>query len=112
MKESVYKNMKITIFEKAVAGVITESERNDLLAILEEKKACEELTDDCIKKFFDDLVDKYPNVEDDVKKLQKKLKKADDEDEGKDEDESDDKEDDDEAVSEAAVEIYSRILDL
>ena len=116
MKTSIYKDMKIAIFEKAVCGEITESERDELLTMLEAKKESDAQSEKDIKDFFDSLKDTYPALEDDIKKLQKKIEKSaddnddesDDSDEKSDEGNDDEKEDEGE-VSEAALELFELI---
>ena len=116
MKTSIYKDMKIAIFEKAVCGEITESERDELLTMLEAKKESDAQSEKDIKDFFDSLKDTYPDLEDDIKKLQKKIEKSanDDDDESDDSDEKSDEGNDDEKedegeVSEAALELFELI---
>lgn len=112
MTTEVYKQTKLAIFEKAADGEITESQRDDLLLYLEDKKEETDLTPDKIKDFFDELEEKYPDLEDDIKKLAKKIEKSDggsddsDDDDDSDEDESDDK---DGEVSEAVLDLMGRI---
>ena len=114
MTNAVYKETKLAIFEKAAAGLITESQRDDLLLYLEEKKEETELTPDKIEDFFDELEDMYPDLEDDIKKLAKKIEKLgessseDPEDDESDEDESDDNKDGGE-VSEAVLDLMEKI---
>lgn len=116
MKNSVYKAMKLKIFENAADNVITESQRDDLLAVLEAKKADTELTPAGIKDFLEELAEKYPDLEDDIEKLQKKLDKADES--GDDDDEKDDdasgeeapaEDDGEENVSEAVKDLIDLI---
>ena len=112
MTTEVYKQTKLAIFEKAADGEITESQRDDLLLYLEDKKEETDLTPDKIKDFFDELEERYPDLEDDIKKLAKKIEKSDggsddsDDDDDSDEDESDDK---DCEVSEAVLDLMGRI---
>lgn len=112
MTTEVYKKTKLAIFEKAADGEITESQRDDLLLYLEDKKEETDLTPDKIKDFFDELEERYPDLEDDIKKLAKKIEKSDggsddsDDDDDSDEDESDDK---DGEVSEAVLDLMGRI---
>lgn len=112
MTTEVYKQTKLAIFEKAADGEITESQRDDLLLYLENKKEETDLTPDKIKDFFDELEERYPDLEDDIKKLAKKIEKSDggsddsDDDDDSDEDESDDK---DGEVSEAVLDLMGRI---
>lgn len=112
MTTEVYKQTKLAIFEKAADGEITESQRDDLLLYLEDKKEETDLTPDKIKDFFDELEERYPDLEDDIKKLAKKIEKSDggsddsDDDDDSDEDESDDK---DGEVSEAVLDLMGRI---
>ncbi len=112
MTTEVYKQTKLAIFEKAADGEITESQRDDLLLYLEDKKEETDLTPDKIKDFFDELEERYPDLEDDIKKLAKKIEKSDggsddsDDDDDSDKDESDDK---DGEVSEAVLDLMSRI---
>ena len=111
MTNEVYKQTKLAIFEKAADGEITESQRDDLLLYLEEKKEETELTPDKIEDFFDELEEKYPDLEDDIKKLSKKIEKS------GDSSKSDDDEDDESAdekeegckVSEAALDLMDKI---
>lgn len=116
MTNAVYKETKLAIFEKAAAGLITESQRDDLLLYLEEKKEETELTPDKIEDFFDELEDMYPDLEDDIKKLAKKIEKSGkSSDEGDSEDsegESDgdsEKDDGGEEVSEAVLDLMEKI---
>lgn len=106
---ATYKEAKLSIFEKAAAGLVTESQRDELLALLEAKKAESELTPEAINDFFDNLEDMYPDLKEDIEKLAKKIEKAAGDD--GDENESSDKEegDDGEQVSEAAMELMSLI---
>lgn len=112
MTTEVYKQTKLAIFEKAADGEITESQRDDLLLYLEDKKEETDLTPDKIKDFFDELEERYPDLEDDIKKLAKKIEKSDggsddsDDNDDSDKDESDDK---DGEVSEAVLDLMSRI---
>lgn len=112
MTTEVYKQTKLAIFEKAADGEITESQRDDLLLYLEDKKEETDLTPDKIKDFFDELEERYPDLEDDIKKLAKKIEKSDggsddsDDDDDSDEDGSDDKDDE---VSEAVLDLMGRI---
>lgn len=103
MRDIVYKNAKLEIFEKSVAGEITESQRDELLAMLEAKKESSELTPDAIEDFFDNLEDAYPALKDDIKKLSKKIEKS----SGESDDESDETE-----VSEAALDLLDLIDDV
>lgn len=111
MKKSVYKNAKLDIFEKAVAGEITESQRDELLTMLEEKKEASELTPDAIEDFFDELEDMYPDFKDDIKKLAKKIKDSSDDSKG-DDDKDEKKEDKGEEMSEAAKDLLELINSL
>ena len=118
MTNEVYKQTKLAIFEKAADGEITESQRDDLLLYLEEKKEETELTPDKIEDFFDELEEKYPDLEDDIKKLSKKIEKSGDSSKSDDdEDDDNDGEDDESAdekeegckVSEAALDLMDKI---
>ena len=118
MTNEVYKQTKLDIFEKAADGEITESQRDDLLLYLEEKKEETELTPDKIEDFFDELEEKYPDLEDDIKKLSKKIEKSGDSSKSDDdEDDDNDGEDDESAdekeegckVSEAALDLMDKI---
>ena len=111
MKNSTYTRMKLSIFEKNAAGEITESQKDELLTLLEEKKCETTLSKDKIEDFFDELKDMYPDCKDDIKKLSKKILSSSDE----SSDEKDDKEEDEsneEEVSEAALEIFEMINNL
>lgn len=105
MRDSVYKNAKLEIFEKSVAGEITESQRDELLAMLESKKESSEMTPEGIADFLDELAEAYPDLEEDAKKLAKKVKKAS---KGGSSDDSESEEDETE-VSEAAVDLLELI---
>lgn len=113
MTNTTYKETKLAIFEKAAAGLITESQRDDLLLYLEEKKEETQLTPDKIEDFFDELEDMYPDLEEDIKKLAKKIEKSgessgeDSEDDDSDEAEDDNK--DSEEVSEAVLDLMEKI---
>ncbi len=107
MRDSVYKTARLAIYEKQDAGEITESQRDQLFAMLEAQKEASELTDDKIKEFFDELSDKYPDCSDDIEKLAKKLAKC-----GDDEEEKDDDDDSDEEVSESVRELMKMIESL
>lgn len=109
MKESTYKNAKLDIFEKAVAGEITESQRDELLFMLEEKKNEESLTSDQIEDFFEQLEDMYPDLKDDIKKLAKKIEKSGGNESNDESDDSDEKKDDETEVSEAAQDLFDLI---
>ena len=105
MRDIVYKNAKLEIFEKSVAGEITESQRDELLAMLESKKESSEMTPEGIADFLDELAEAYPYLEEDAKKLAKKVKKAS---KGGSSDDSESEEDETE-VSEAAVDLLELI---
>ena len=116
MTNAVYKETKLAIFEKAAAGLITESQRDDLLLYLEEKKEETELTPDKIEDFFDELEDMYPDLEDDIKKLAKKIEKSgkssdegDSEDSEAESDGDSEKDDGGEEVSEAVLDLMEKI---
>ena len=115
MTNTIYKETKLAIFEKAAAGLITESQRDDLLLYLEEKKEETELTPDKIEDFFDELEDMYPDFEEDIKKLAKKIEKSgkssgeDSEDDDSNEDEGEDDNKDSGEVSEAVLDLMEKI---
>lgn len=110
MTTEVYKQTKLAIFEKAADGEITESQRDDLLLYLEDKKEETDLTPDKINDFFDELEERYPDLEDDIKKLAKKIEKSDGgSDDSDDDDDSDESDDKDGEVSEAVLDLMSRI---
>ena len=119
MRESTYKDIKLNIFEREAEGAITESQRDDLLQVLEEKKESTKLTPEAIQDVFDELEEMYPDLEDDIKKLAKKIADSDDgakdnepaEDKG-DSDNDDKKDDDDEQMSEAARELETLIKNM
>ena len=106
MTIETYKTAKLAIFEKAVDGLITESQRDELLMLLEEKKAESDLTAENIKDFFDNLKENYPNLEEDIEKLAKKIEKSTDD---NDDTESSDTDEEDSEVSEAAIELMGLI---
>jgi hypothetical protein len=110
MKMSVYKGTKLSIFEKAAVGEITESQRDDLFAALEAKKAESELTPEKIEDIFDELVEKYPDLEDDIKGLSDKIAKAGKGDEP--EEKADDKGDEEAAPEETTNESAKEIMDM
>lgn len=111
MRDIVYKNAKLEIFEKSVAGEITESQRDELLAMLESKKKSSELTADAIEDFFDDLEDAYPALKDDIKKLAKKIEKSagGNDDESSDDEKEEEPKEDETEVSEAALDLLDLI---
>lgn len=118
MNSQVYRNAKLSIFEKAMAGEITESQRDALLVLLEEKKEADCPKKEEVEDLFGRLSDAYPELKEDIEKLSKKLEKACNKDDDKDEESDDDKDgnkkddDDDseeESVSEAALELFSII---
>ena len=115
MKMSVYKGTKLSIFEKAATGEITESQRDDLFAALEAKKAESELTPEKIEDIFDELVEKYPDLEDDIKGLSDKIAKAgkgDEPEEKADDTAADDKGDEEAAPEETTNESAKEIMDM
>ena len=91
MLNAVYKKAKLDIFERCERNEITDSQKKELLTLLEATKAESELTDESIKDFFDQLAEKYPDKKDDIEKLQKKLAKEEESDE-KEEEKEDEKE--------------------
>lgn len=106
MRTSTYNEVKLAIFEKETAGLISESQRDELLQVLEEKKAATELTPDSIQEIFEELAEMYPDLEKDITALAKKLEKA-----GGSES-SDDDSDDGEEVSEAALDLFEMISNM
>ena len=111
MRDSVYKSMRLAIFESQDAGKITEAERDRLFETLEAQKDATELTEEKISKFFDELSEKYPDCSEDIEKLVKKLSKAEDSDkeEDKEEEEEDDEKDSDKDVNESVRELLEMI---
>ena len=116
MTNTVYKETKLAIFEKAAAGLITESQRDDLLLYLEKKKEDTKLTPDKVEDFFDELEDMYPDLEDDIKSLYKKIEKSSgssEDDSEDDEPEEDDEEEDDnkgcKGTTEAVLNLMEKI---
>lgn len=101
MKESVYNNTKLIIFERCMNNEITEAERDELLQLLEEKKEATSMTNDQIKEFFSNLSDMYPDMSDDIEKLYNKINKS---------GSSDD--DDDDSTEEESVEISERCMEI
>ena len=117
MRKSSYRDAKLKIFETHTAGLISESQRDEALAMLESKKESTELTPDRAKEVLDEFKEVFPDLEEDIEKLAKKIEKASDKDVDDDEeDEKDDSEegedDDEKEVSEAALELYSQIMNL
>ena len=98
MTQNEYRTRKLMIFEKAENGEINDYQKSQLLCMLESKNEEEKMSESEIKDFFDKLVDNYPNIEDDVKKLQKKINKDDDD---------SDSDDDNDAVEEAVRDLIS-----
>jgi len=102
MRIKEYKEAKLKIYERCAAGLVTESQRDSLLQLLEEKKG-EDLTPESIGDFFDQLKDKYTDLEDEIDNLQTKIKKIDNK-EGSN--------DGDDEVSEAAMDLMKMIDNL
>ena len=100
MTQNEYRTRKLTIFEKAENGEIDDYQKRQLLCMLESKNDEEKMSESDIRDFFDKLVDTYPNIENDVKKLQKKIDNGDDSD-------SDDDDDNNDAVEEAVRDLIS-----
>lgn len=101
MRNREYKEAKLKIFENHSDGSITESQRDQLLLMLEKKKG-EDLTPENIKDFFDKLKDSYPDLEDKIESLQKKI-------EDTESDDASDDDNEDENISEAALDIMRMI---
>ena len=76
MKLSDYKETKLSIYEKAADGLISDNDKVKLLAMLEAKKDEETLSEEDIEKFFKNLTDMYPDLEKDIEKLSDKVAKA------------------------------------
>ena len=118
MTHNKYRDAKLSIYEKLEAGVITESQKDDLLEMLESEKAKSELSADDIEKFFDNLEDMFPDLKDDIKKLSKKIEKSgksddeDDDESDEDDDKKPDKDDEEAPVSEAVLELLDLIESL
>lgn len=122
MKESIYKAARLNIFEKHRENLITESQRDELFAILEKEKCDTELNDDKVLDILDEMEDKYPDLKDDIKKLAKKIEKGSgDSDEGESDGDKGDKGDEGKAeeeeppaeeVSEAFKELLNEIKGL
>ena len=111
MLNAVYKSAKLAIYEKHDAGEITESQRDELFAMLEAQKESSNLTPEKIKDFFDELAEKYPDNADDIEKLSKKLNKEEPEEDTGDDKGSDDSTDGEE-VSESVRELMQMIENL
>lgn len=109
MTTDLYKRTKLAIFEKSAGGLITESQRDDLLFYLEKKKEETDLTPDKIEDFFDELEEMYPDLEDDIEKLAKKIKKQGDSSDDDDSDDNDSDEDSSDDVSEAVLDLMDKI---
>lgn len=127
MRKDEYNSIRLAIYDKEAAHEITVEERASLMQYLEETKAKEELTEDDMKKFFKQLEDQFPDLEDDIEKFVDKIKKqaesAEKEDEEKEEEDKDAEDaadaeeqeaedDDDTEVSEAAIDLLLRIRGL
>jgi hypothetical protein len=76
MKLSDYKETKLSIYEKAADGLISDNDKVKLLAMLEAKKDEETLSEEDIEKFFKNLTDMYPDLEKDIEKLSDKVAKV------------------------------------
>lgn len=113
MKDSVYKAARLNIFEKHRNNLITESQRDELFAMLEKEKCDSELSDDKVLDILDEMEDMYPDLEDDIKDLADKIKDAskDSKDSKDDEDEESDEGEDGE-VSEAFHDLMNEINNL
>lgn len=115
MKESIYKAARLNIFEKHRENLITESQRDELFAILEKEKCDTELNDDKVLDILDEMEDKYPDLKDDIKKLAKKIEKSSgDSDEGESDgdkgDEGKEGEPEEEKPEEEVSEAYKELL--
>lgn len=115
MRESIYKAARLNIFEREREGSITESQRDELFAVLEKEKADTEMTADKAMELLDEMKEAFPGAAKDLEKAAKKIEKGGD-DEGSD-DKGDDKGDEggdegDEPVSEAYIELLTQIQNL
>ena len=102
MTQNEYRSRKLMIFEKAEQGEITDDQKKKLLVMLENKNEEDKLSESEINDFFDKLTSNYPDLEDDIKKLQKKVDKQDGDDDSDDDDE-------DSAVEEAVRDLISLV---
>lgn len=117
MRESIYKAARLNIFEKQRAGVITESQRDELFAVLEKEKEESEMTKSKAMDLLDEMKETFPNLSDDIEKLSKKFDKADkdDDSDGGDDDGGSEEGGDDEGeeeVSEAFQDLLNTIHNL
>ena len=96
MTRQQYNTIKLDIFEKAHAGEITDEQRDELFTMLEADKAASELTASAVKDFFAQLSEKYPDLADDIEKLQKKIDKSGDSSSSDDADDDDSDDSDEE----------------
>lgn len=75
-----YKVAKLHILSKESEGLITESQRDELLTFLEAKKEESQLSKDDIKKFFKQLADQNPDDKDSIDEFAKKYTEKESED--------------------------------